>query len=230
VSCRRDLSPVWVVVPAFEESAVVAATLDGLRQHFDRIVVIDDCSRDETAAIARARGAHVLRHPVNLGQGASLQTGIEYVLAQGAGSIVTFDADGQHDPADAAAMLGHLALGEFDVVLASRNLGRTEGMPRVRAAMLRLAVAYTRWSTGLRVSDTHNGLRVFSRAAASKLHLRQNRMAHASEILDYIARSKLRYVEYGCTLRYTQYSRSKGQSSMAAFRILFDIAVRKFQR
>jgi hypothetical protein len=110
-----------------------------------------------------------------------------------------------------------------DVVLGSRWLGRVEAMPRLRRLMLRLAVIFTRHHSGLRVSDTHNGLRLFSRSAASRLRITQPRMAHASEILAQIGDQKLRFAEAPVTVRYTEYSLRKGQKISGMFRVLLDI-------
>ncbi|MDX2223549.1 MAG: glycosyltransferase family 2 protein [Rhodospirillaceae bacterium] len=219
----------WVVVPAFNESAAIGGTLADLRRFFSSIVVVDDCSADDTAEIAARAGAHVCRHPVNLGQGAALQTGIDYALARGAEIVITFDADGQHRPEDALAMAEALTRGAADVVLSSRFLGDAPGMPALKRLVLVLAVAFTRLTTGLAVTDTHNGLRAFSRPAATAFRIRQNRMAHASEILAEIARLRLRWIELPAVVRYTDYSIAKGQRLVGATEILKDLLIRKLR-
>ena len=90
-------SDTWVVIPAFNEAPVIGGVVAGVRALFPRVLVVDDASDDDTAAIARAAGAYTATHPINLGQGAALQTGFEAALARGARYVVTFDADGQHD-------------------------------------------------------------------------------------------------------------------------------------
>jgi hypothetical protein len=114
------------------------------------------------------------------------------------------------------------------VVLGSRTLGRAEGIPLARTLLLKAAVAFTRLHTGLRVSDTHNGLRLFVRRAALQIHLTQPRMAHASEILARIRALGLRVTEAPVTLRYTEYSLRKGQTIGGAFRIVLDILYRSW--
>lgn len=220
----------WVVVPAFNEASVVGETIATLRGAFPNVVVVDDHSADATGAIALAAGAHVCRHPVNLGQGAALQTGIDYALSRGAEAIVTFDADGQHRVEDAQAMLAELRRRGVDVMLASRFLGKAEGITGARKAMLRLATFYTRLTTGLVLTDTHNGLRVLSRGAAERIRLRQNRMAHASEILDQIASLGMTYAEHPVTIVYSDYSKSKGQRMRGAMTILSDLYLRRMYR
>lgn len=221
---------IWVVVPAYNESRVIGGVVEELVARGSRVVVVDDGSSDDTAAAASRAGAIVLRHAVNRGQGAALQTGIAFALRSGAEQIVTFDSDGQHAAEDVDALVAPLVAGRADVVLGSRFLGSSEGMPGGRKALLALAVVFTRVASGARVTDTHNGLRAFTRAAAAKLDIRLDRMAHASEILDQIVRQGLRYEEVPVHVRYTDYSRRKGQSSLAALRILADYVVGRWMR
>jgi glycosyltransferase involved in cell wall biosynthesis len=217
------LERAWIVIPAYRESRVLRGVIERLRAICPRIVVVDDGSGDETGREARAGGATVLTHIVNLGQGAALQTGIEFALLQGADYIFTFDADGQHAPGSLIVLAETMRSTGADVVLGSRRLGRVEAMPRLRGLTLRLAVVFTRLHSGLGVSDTHNGLRLFTRAAALRLRITQPRMAHASELLAQIGSSKLGFAEAPVTLRYTEYSLGKGQKISGMFRILLDI-------
>ena len=111
---------VWIVVPAFNEASVIGDVIAELRAAFEHVVCVDDGSRDDTAAAANAAGAHVVRHPVNLGQGAAIQTGVEYARKQpGARIFATFDADGQHRVKDAVAMIDRLTTDDVDIVIAS---------------------------------------------------------------------------------------------------------------
>jgi polyprenyl-phospho-N-acetylgalactosaminyl synthase len=221
---------VWVVIPAFNEAAAIGSVIAGLRAYASNIVIVDDGSIDGTTGAAHEAGAIVLRHVINRGQGAALQTGIEYALRRGASAIVTFDSDGQHSPADVPTLVAPLRDGRADIVLGSRFLGSTESMPRLRRIVLYLAVLFTRMVSGLRVTDAHNGLRAFSRRAASMVHIQLDRMAHASELMDQIRRSGLVYTEVPVHVRYTEYSRQKGQRGVHAVRIAFDYFIGKFVR
>ena len=216
---------VVAVIPAYNEGSSIAAVLEATGPHVDHIVVVDDASADETCQSALRPGVDVLRHPVNLGQGAALQTGIAHALVIGATHVVTLDADGQHDPAQIARMLEAMDTAGVDAALGSRFKGETIGMPAFRRVVLKLAVVFTRLSTGLEVTDSHNGFRVLSASAARRLRIRQNRMAHASEILEEIASKRISFVEVPCTIRYTDYSRAKGQSSFNSLNILLDLAL-----
>lgn len=221
---------VWIVIPAFREARVIREVVEGVRRHFPHVVVVDDGSGDETAAEAAAGGAAVVRHPVNLGQGAALQTGVTFALAQGATYIATFDADGQHRIEDVVAMAETIEGREVDIVLGSRFIGRAVGMSAGRRLLLRAAVLFTRLTTGLTLSDAHNGLRVMNRTAARAIRLRQNRMAHASEILEQIAEHRLRYAEVGNTVVYTEYSMAKGQRASNAVNIVVDLMLGRFHK
>ena len=221
---------VWIVVPAYNEEATVQRAVRELRRLYTNIVVVDDCSSDETAYWASAGGAHVVRHPFNLGQGASLQTGIAFALKKGAGHIVTFDADLQHRSEDIPALLDALSKTGADFALGSRFLGSALNIDPSRKLLLRAAVLFTRLTTGLKLTDVHNGLRAMTRRAASALYIRQNRMAHASEILQQIAESRLKYVEVPVTIDYTPYSKAKGQKLSNSVGIMLELLTGALQR
>ncbi len=211
---------IWVVIAAYNEGAVIHDVARGVVRDGWSVVVVDDGSQDDTAARANAAGATVLRHSVNLGQGAALQTGIDYAVRRGATQIVTFDADGQHSPGDIPAMVA--ALDDADISLGSRFLGSVEGATQRRMAMLRTAVAMSNKLSGMKLTDAHCGLRAFRAEIAPKLRIQQDRMAHASELLHRIKSSGVRVVEVPVTVRYTEHSMKKGQSGFQAIRILFD--------
>jgi glycosyltransferase involved in cell wall biosynthesis len=214
---RRDI---WVVIAAFNEAAVIRGVISEVRAAGFSVAVVDDGSRDGTAAAAKLPGVVVLRHVINLGQGAALQTGIDYAIRRGARHIVTFDADGQHRVEDIPALVD--ALGDADVALGSRFLGAVEGAGAGRRALLRTATVVSNGISGMRLTDAHCGLRAFRASAAPRLRILQDRMAHASELLRKIKISGLRVVEVPVTVRYTEYSMRKGQRGFAAVRILFD--------
>jgi glycosyltransferase involved in cell wall biosynthesis len=232
----RLLSRAWVVIPAFRESQTIRQVVEGLKRWCAGIVVVDDGSHDATAAEALAGGAIVLKHAVNLGQGAALQTGIDFILrdrdTESAEYIFTFDADGQHQTESLATLAETLERSGADVVLGSRWLGtgQAERIPAFRKAVLRAAVVFTRLHSGLGVSDTHNGLRLFTRSAAAHICITQPRMAHASEILQQIRAQRLRFEEAPVTIRYTEYSLAKGQRVTGLFRILLDIFYARWTR
>lgn len=210
----------YVVVPAFNEGAAICDVLAELAGAYPNIVVVDDGSTDGTFDAARAVAPYVIRHVLNRGQGAALQTGVEFALRRGAEYVVTFDADGQHRVEDIPALLKPLAGGTCDVTLGSRFLGMQSQMPLSRKLLLRMAVLFTRIMSRLPITDAHNGLRAFTRAAAERLDISMDRMEHASEVLDIIRRRRLRFREVPVQIRYTSYSLGKGQSARDALRVL----------
>ena len=209
-----------MVIAAYNEAAVIGEVARQVAAAGWSVVIVDDGSHDPTAAASRGAGVVVLRHAINLGQGAALQTGIDYALHRGARHLVTFDADGQHDVDDIPALIA--ALDDADVALGSRFLGRVEGASARRRALLRLAVTTSNQMSGLQLTDAHCGLRAFRAEVAPRLRITQDRMAHASELLQHIKRARLRVVEVPVTVRYTEHSMRKGQSGFQALRILFD--------
>ena len=224
----RPWNATFVVIPAYNEERVIADVVQELRHKLPEleVVVVNDGSSDRTSRVLSRLAVHHLDHPINLGQGASLQTGISYALKRGARYIVTYDADGQHSPEDIPRLVEPIRRGECDVVLGSRFLGRQAvGLRLKRHVLLKAATYFTRLTTGLSLTDTHNGARAFSRRSAKRLEIEQNGMAHASEILEKIARMKFRWQEIPVTIRYTEYSQAKGQRASNMINILWDLFV-----
>ncbi|WP_245854803.1 glycosyltransferase family 2 protein [Flavimobilis soli] len=220
------ISDAWLVVPLFNEASVIGDVVRGALERFEHVVCVDDGSTDGSGDAARAAGARVLHHPVNLGQGASLQTGIEYALGAGARYVVTFDADGQHRVDDAEAMVGLARREDVAIVFGSRFLDDRTDAGLLKKIVLKVAVWFTNQSTGLRLTDAHNGLRVIRADAARGVHLRQDRMAHASEIVLHLGRTGLPWREHPVHVLYTDYSRGKGQSLLNSVNILVDLVFR----
>ncbi|MBO1900575.1 glycosyltransferase family 2 protein [Leucobacter weissii] len=216
----------WVVIPLYNEAPVIAEVVAGLRPFFPRIVCVDDGSHDGGGALARAAGARVVTHPINLGQGAALQTGFDYALERGAGYAVTFDADGQHRPEDAAAMVERARVEQLAIVFGSRFLDDRTRPGLMKRIVLKTAATVTNWSTRTRLTDAHNGLRVIRADALRQVRLRQDRMAHGTEIVLQLGRTRLPYAEQAVEVLYTDYSRAKGQSLLNSVNILTDLFIR----
>lgn len=156
-----------IVIPAFNEQQTLAVLLDALRSALPdhELVVIDDGSRDRTAEIAAQAGAHVLRHPYNLGYGAALQTGFKYALECGAPWVVQMDADGQHLPAEVPALVAALASGDCDVAIGSRFLAPSGyEMGALRSTGRQLIRALGRLAS-LDLTDPTSGFQALNRRA-----------------------------------------------------------------
>ena len=227
----QETRSIFVVLPAYNEQQMIHSVVTELAQLGLQVVIVDDGSDLPLSADSFPPGTHLLRHRVNLGQGAALQTGLEYALERGAAFIVSFDADGQHPATAIAHMMERQEASGADVILGSRFLEGSDGnMPRRRALTLKLARWVNFLFTGLLLTDAHNGLRLFTARAAQKIRLRENRMAHATEILAQIRANRLRYEEMPVTIRYTEYSLQKGQRFWGSFRIVFDLLLSKIFR
>lgn len=219
-----------IIIPAFNESGIIYDTVKTLcKLNRYKIIVIDDGSdRLIHFNLQDYPNVFVLRHKVNLGQGAALQTGIEFSLLFSPDFVVTFDADGQHSADDIESLLEPLMKNEADVVLGSRFL-----KPGLHNASVgrKFIIQAGRWVnylfTGLYLTDAHNGLRAMTGRAAARLTISENRMAHATEILLQIKQLKLRYKEVPVKINYTAYSKSKGQPGINSIRIFFDLVLHK---
>jgi len=221
----------YVIVPFFNESSVIAATVDMLSEHFSSIVCVDDGSTDGGGETLREADCTLVTHPVNLGQGAALQTGVDFALKDASARFfVTFDADGQHRVQDALAMLDLLESSDVDIVFGSRFISGGGGPTGVRRMMLRLAVVFTNLSSGLSLTDTHNGLRAFNRRFAETLQIESDDMNHATEFITHTSSGGFSYLEAPTEIVYTDYSLSKGQSLMNAVNIALDSVLDVFRR
>ena len=221
---ETQYSGVWVVIPAFNEAAVIAEVIGDVRSVFDHVVCVDDGSADGTGEIARRAGAHLVRHPINHGQDAAIQTGVEYARKQpGAQIFATFDADGQHRVKDLAAMVDRLLAGDVDVVIGTRfGTQRVARPPLVKRIVLQTAARLSRRGRRLGLTDTNNGLRVFNKKVADRLDITMSGMSHANEFIMLIDENHWRVAEEPIEVLYTEYSRSKGQPLLNGVNIIFD--------
>ena len=215
---------VWIVVPAFNEASVIGDVIADIRSVFDHVVCVDDGSKDGTGDIALRAGAHVVRHPVNLGQGAAIQTGVEYARGQpGAQVFATFDADGQHRVKDVIAMIDRLSAEDVDLVVGTRFAEPSASKPPlVKRILLRTAAWLSPSSRQLGLTDAHNGLRVFNKKVADGLNITMSGMSHASEFITLAVENRWRVAEEPVEILYTDYSKSKGQPLLNGVNILFD--------
>jgi glycosyltransferase involved in cell wall biosynthesis len=196
----------------------------GVRPYVQEAVVVDDCSPDETAALARAAGATVLHHPINRGQGAALQTGNDYALSRGADIIIHFDADDQFMAAEIPEMIKPLQNGQADIVFGSRFLGNETNFPFTKKYLIYpLAHIFTRWVLGIKLSDPQNGFRALSRHAAEVIHIDNREMAHNSEIQAKAYETQLRIAEVPITVVYHDF----GQKFSGGFKIAKDLLIHK---
>jgi glycosyltransferase involved in cell wall biosynthesis len=213
------------IIPMYNEEQVIFQVITELRSVLPHVICIDDGSTDGSAAKALEAGAIVLRHAVNIGQGAALSTGFTWVQNQECFSyVVTFDADGQHQPHDAFRLVTELASKNVDVVFASRFLEQDQAsIPLAKRVVLKSVAKITKSVTDVQLSDAHNGLRALTVDASKSICITQNGMAHATQFVTRVREEKLKYTELPVTVLYTPYSRSKGQSLMNSINIALDL-------
>jgi glycosyltransferase involved in cell wall biosynthesis len=221
-----------IIIPVFNDTQTIRQVVEELLlQTSFQVIIIDDGSVVPVSSSLQGLPVVCLRHRVNLGQGAALQTGFKYALQLQSDIVITFDADGQHAAGDLPALIQPIISQEAAVALGSRFMPESNSaVPFSRNMVLKAGRFVNYLLCGILLSDAHNGLRAFSRPALEKIVITENRMAHASEILFEIGRHKLPYKEVPVKVHYTDYSRQKGQSSWDGIKVLFDLVLHKLFR
>jgi glycosyltransferase involved in cell wall biosynthesis len=217
---------VFLVIAAHNESRMISQVVSEAKGKVDTVIVVDDGSADNTGRRAASAGAEVITHEVNRGQGAALQTGIDFALTKGADIMVTYDADGQFVPEEIELVTAPLLNRKVHVVLGSRFLSGpqpADNIPVNKRIVLTIATWLTKLYTGLAVTDTHNGFRAFDRQAAMLIDIKQDGMAHASEIIEQIKQHDLSFKEVPVTVNYSEYSLEKGQKISNSLRIVWNL-------
>lgn len=228
MSTHIDPGKVFVVIPAYNENTVIRSVIEGLLPFNYQLIIIDDGSENPLFPVIENLPVIFLRHPVNLGQGAALQTGIEYALSKKADYIVTFDADGQHNPGDIDNLLQPLLTKNYDITIGSRFMSATKSnMPQKRKFLLRFTRYINFLFTGLLLTDAYNGMRAMSGKAAEAIDIQETGMAHSTEILSKIRNRNLRFLEIPVNINYSSYSLKKGLTIWSGFRIFFEILLNK---
>jgi polyprenyl-phospho-N-acetylgalactosaminyl synthase len=222
---------IFVIVPAFNEATVIRETVQQLLQKGYSVIVVDDGSTDNTEEVLRSMPIQYIRHGANLGQGAALQTGLEYAINTGATYVVTFDADGQHDVADIDTMLTLLEKNKAGIVFGSRFLeGSKTNMRMSRRLVLRIARFVNYLASGILLTDANNGLRVMTSETARLISITENRSSHSAQIQNLVKRNRIRYVECPVHISYSAYSKQKGVRNISSIRILYDLILYKIFR
>jgi glycosyltransferase involved in cell wall biosynthesis len=213
------------IVPAYNEEDSIGSVVRGIFPHVDRVVVVDDGSGDKTGAEAEGAGAVVLRHDLNRGQGAAIETGQEYARRVGAKYVLHFDADGQFDPADISPALKFLQEKQADILFGSRFLDDRSQVPFFKKyIILPLARFVDKLTGAVTLRDSHNGFRILNRNALVSVKLTQDRMAHATEIPSLVKKNNLRYVEFPVKVIYSEF----GQSAVGGLKVIGDLVLGKY--
>lgn len=205
-----------VIIPIYNESKIINTILcdPGFKKY--TVIIINDGSKEKLELNTIHHQFYLLTHSKNLGQGAALQTGMEYCKFLKVDIAVHFDGDGQHQVSDIERLIKPLINKEADVVIGSRFLpgekrsGRSK-IPRLKIIILKLAKVVQFIFTGINLSDSQNGLRALNAKALSTINIKQNRMAHAIEIIESCVKEKLVIKEVPVNILYSAYSMDKGQ-------------------
>jgi glycosyltransferase involved in cell wall biosynthesis len=213
-----------IIIAAFNESENIEKVLSELSETNYQVVVVDDGSTDNTASLIDKNKFFFLQHQLNCGQGAALQTGFEFARRnEDIQVFITMDADGQHQIKDLANLIKPIQNGKADVVFGSRFLDKRTKLSLLRRLVLKAAVVFSKLSTGLPLSDAHNGLRAFSRNVIFEIDLKRDGMTHASEIVEIVAEKKLNYQEVAVEILYPKFQYKRGQSLWNSVNILSDL-------
>lgn len=224
-------SSIFVVVPGYNEARVIRGTVEKLLAKHYSVIVVDDASNDGTRQQLLGLPILYVRHLSNLGQGAAIQTGIELAVRKNAAYIVTFDADGQHDPEDIEHMINHLDSSKADIVFGSRFIaGASTNAPLFRRLVLKTARFINYLASGILLSDANNGLRAMTRKAALKMQITENRSSHNAQVQNLVHRHRLTYTECPVNISYFEYSMKKGVRNISSIRILYDLILFKIFR
>jgi len=217
-----------ILIPAYNESVVLRKVVEELLPAGYTIIIIDDGSETPMKDHLKGLPVIVLEHPVNLGQGAALQTGLDYLRNINPDIVITFDGDGQHDANDIPKLIEPIIKNETDVTLGSRFLPEAKtSIPFSKKIVLQIARFVNLILSGVLLSDAHNGLRAFNNSAWRNIRITENRMAHASEILFEIRKHCFRIIEVPVNIHYSSYSKNKGQSAWDSIKVLFDLVLHK---
>ncbi|MBU1036406.1 glycosyltransferase family 2 protein [Patescibacteria group bacterium] len=217
---------VFIIIPCYNEAKKLAKVIDEVKE-YGKVVVIDDGSTDDSYEVAKRQEVKVIKHLLNRGQGAALETGNKYALSQEADIVVHFDADGQHQAAEIPLLIKHLIEDRADIVLGSRFLTKNDQTPFFKKwLILKPASILQNLMFGLKLTDAHNGFRALSKKALAEINITQDRYAHSTEIIEQIKIKGLKFVEVPVTIIYNEF----GQGLMGGLKILSDLFLRKINK
>lgn len=213
-----------VVIPAYNEEKTIVKVINKVKPLVDEIVIVDDGSSDQTAELAEKQGVTVLRHLINRGQGAALQTGNQYALKRGGEIIVHFDADGQFLAEEIKDIVQPLEQGEAEVVFGSRFLEKKSEIPWFKKQIIiPLAHLANKLIIGFSLTDPQSGFRALSRKATEMIQIENDGMAHCSEILYKVFKNNFKIKEIPITVIYHDF----GQRFGGGIKIIKDLFLAK---
>lgn len=217
---------IYIVIPAYNEGKIIRDVIEEIKEKNLNIIIVDDGSTDDTLEIAEKSlenyNGYIYKHSLNRGVGAALKTGIEAALAKDADLIVTFDADGQHDPGDIDSLIQPVVSGEADIVNGTRNFG---DMPPVKKISNQIMNILTLIFYEIRLKDSQSGFKALSRYAAEVIDIQNRGFGSISEIDGEIKKHNLRLKEVPIKTIYTDYTSKKGTNLVVGLKILFKLII-----
>ena len=215
---------IYVIVPAFNEQNVIKDIINNLLKNFSNVIVINDGSNDKTLETINDLDIKILNHEINLGVGAAVQTGFDYVSnIPDAKAVITFDADGQHLVDDAVAMAKEILICDEGIIFGTRFPKHSKNIPKVKRIVLKLIAKITDLVTGVILSDAHNGLKAYKVSTIKELELQFSSYSYESELITQVAKKKIEYKEMSTDIKYTSYSIKKGQKLLNGLLIIEDL-------
>lgn len=215
---------IYVLVPVFNESKKIEEVISNLKKHFINIVAVNDGSDDNSLKVLKKLKVKVINHSHNLGQGASISSGLKYISSiKDIYAVITFDADGQHQTDDAVSFAKEILSSDVDIIFGSRFINHEKNIPFLKRKVLRIVNFFTRYFSKINLSDSHNGLKAIKTSVIDKLEFKSNRYAFESEIIHSVSKNNLSYKELPTNILYTAYSKKKGQKILNGFLILEDL-------
>ena len=222
---------VFIIIPCYNEAPVIAEVIVELSEHFKNILVVNDGSTDSTADELRNTDVIYIEHPFNLGQGAAIFTGFEYLKRKNtASACITFDADGQHSIDDAIIYAKEILNCKEEIIFGSRFLAQEMEIPAVKRFVLKVVIRITNFLSGMSLTDSHIGLKAYKTSVLGKLSTDLYRSAFETELIFSVAKKNIAYKELPASVRYTKYSTEKGQSLLEGLIILEDLVRLIFKR
>ena len=215
---------VFILIPAYNEESTIGQVLDSLKVRFKNIIVVNDGSTDETQSIIEKKDVIIIRHTLNLGQGAAISSGMNYLKNKNtAEALITFDADGQHSVEDAVSFAKEIIKSDEEIIFGSRFIKNKANIPYLKRIILKAVTLITNLLTNTRLSDTHNGLKAIKVSCLNKISITIDGFAFESQIIQQINKKKIRYKEMPTNTIYTDYSKRKGQKLLNGLIILEDL-------
>ena len=191
-----------VCIPAYNEEIKINDVVKKSLPYADKVIVCDDGSTDDTAALAKKAGAIVISHEKNQGYGATISTLFDYCRKNNAEIMVTLDGDGQHNPDQIPDLINVILKHNVDVVIGSRSLKDDKDLPSYRKTGIKVITSTINSATNLKVTDSQSGFRAYSKEAIDLIFPTESGMAVSTEILVKISNNGLSLAEVPITVSY----------------------------